>query len=59
MVGICGLAQDVNKCPNYNSDTGSCVTNNTVCGFFRNSEAKKEKTEYKRKTRWYEQYYEK
>jgi hypothetical protein len=52
MVGMCGLAPDINKCPNYNSDTGSCVTNNTVCGFFK---VPGEKTEYKRKPRWYEQ----
>lgn len=56
---MCGLAPDINKCPNYNADMGSCTTNNDVCGFYRNIETKKEKSEYKRKTRWYEQYYEK
>jgi hypothetical protein len=59
MKGICGLAPDINKCPHYDANMGSCTTNNNVCGFFRNPEAKKEKSEYKRKTRWYEQYYEK
>lgn len=55
---MCGLAPDINKCPNYNADTVSCAANNKACGFFRESgEKKEEKTEYKRKARWYEQYY--
>jgi len=58
MAGMCGLAPDINKCPNYNADTVSCAANNKACGFFRDSgEKKEEKTEYKRKARWYEQYY--
>jgi hypothetical protein len=58
MKGICGLAPDINQCPNYNVDTGSCASNNNVCGFFRELvEKKEEKTEYKRKPRWYERYY--
>ena len=59
MNGVCVLAPDINKCTNSDADMGSYTTNNDVCGFFRNPEAKKEKSEYKRKTRWYEQYYEK
>lgn len=58
MTGLCMLAPDINQCPNYNADIGSCVTNNKVCGFFMESgDIKEEKTEYKRKPRWYEQYY--
>jgi len=54
------LAPDINQCPNYNADMGSCAINNKVCGFFKDSgEVKEEKTEYTRKTRWYEQYYKK
>lgn len=57
MNGVCVLAPDINQCPSYNADMGSCVSNNKVCGFFRESDEKKEeKTEYKRKPRWYKQY---
>lgn len=58
MAGMCGLEPDINKCPNYNADTLSCTTMNKACGFFREAaEKKEEKTGYKRKARWYEQYY--
>jgi hypothetical protein len=58
MIGMCGLAPDINKCPNYNADTESCVVNNDVCGFFREiGEENDEKAEYKREPRWYEQFY--
>lgn len=58
MAGICGLEPDINKCPNYNADTVSCTTTNKACGFFRALvEKKEEKKVYKRKARWYEQYY--
>ena len=57
MVGMCGLAPNINQCPNYNADTRSCAANNNVCGFFKVPGENKEKTEYKRKSRWYEQYY--
>jgi hypothetical protein len=58
MVGSCGLAPDINKCPNYNVDTANCTINNNACGFFKESaENNEERNEYKRKPRWYEQYY--
>jgi hypothetical protein len=57
MIGMCGLAPDINQCPNYKVDTGSCVTNNNVCGFFMVLERKEKRAEYKREPRWYEQYY--
>lgn len=58
MAGMCGLEPDINKCPNYITDTVSCAATNRACGFFRESvERKEEKTVYTRKTRWYEQYY--
>jgi hypothetical protein len=61
MTGTCGLAPDINKCPNYNANTENCTANNNVCGFFREpgkkERKKEEKTEYKREFRWYEQYY--
>lgn len=57
MSGLCGLAPDINQCPNYNADTGCCATNNKACGFFKTPEEKIGKTEYTRKPRWYEQYY--
>ncbi len=58
MVGMCSLAPDINQCPNYNADTVSCSANNKACAFFMESgNGKEEKTEYKRKPRWYEQYY--
>lgn len=56
MIWECCLAPDINKCPNYIADTGRCAAGNEMCGFF-NSYEKREKTEYKRKTRWYEKYY--
>ncbi|MDR7814654.1 hypothetical protein [Lacrimispora sp.] len=60
MTGLCRLAPDINQCPHYNADMGSCVSNNKVCGFFMESGViKKEKTGYIRKQRWYEQYYKK
>lgn len=36
------LAPDINQCPNYNADMGSCVSNNKVCGFSMESGDKKE-----------------
>ncbi len=57
MVGICGLAPNTNQYPNYNADTRSCAANNHVREFFKEPGENKEKTEYKRKSRWYEKYY--
>lgn len=56
MLGKCGLAPDINRCPHYDANMGSCTINNDVCGFFRNPEVKKE-INNQRQPKWFEQYY--
>jgi hypothetical protein len=41
MLGKCGLAEDINKCPHYIKDKEGCGSDHTGCGFFRNPETKK------------------
>ncbi len=58
MQGRCGLTSDINKCPHYQVVSSGCGIDHTVCCFYIDpGEKKEEKTEYKRKTRWYEPYY--
>ncbi len=56
MLGKCGLAPEVNNCPHYARNNESCEIGNEVCGFFKYHGKEKDIT-YKRKPRWYEQYY--
>lgn len=42
---MCGLAPDINKCPNYNADTVICAANNKACAFYRISGEKNKKNQ--------------
>lgn len=56
MIGQCGLAPDINKCPHYIN--GKCGAEQTSCGFYEPlvQEKKKENT---KEPKWFEQYYRK
>jgi len=56
MKGICGLAEDINKCPHYIREKEGCGAGHTSCGFYRKTEAKKE-TANRKEPKWFEQYY--
>ncbi|MDR7813723.1 hypothetical protein [Lacrimispora sp.] len=56
MLGICGLAPDINKCPHYIKDKEGCGADHTSCGFYRQPEIKKEMNN-QRQPKWFEQYY--
>jgi len=56
MLGICGLAADINRCPHYIRKKEGCGADHTSCGFFRSPETKKE-TVSKKGPKWFEQYY--
>ena len=56
MVGQCGLAPDVNKCPYYISDKSGCGADHTGCGFYEPAGQKKE-TVREKEPKWFEQYY--
>jgi len=42
MLGKYGLAEDINRCPHYIRDKEGCDADHTSCGFFRQSDTKKE-----------------
>jgi len=56
MLGICGLAPDINKCPHYIRDKEGCGADHTSCGFFRQPEKERKITTHKG-PKWFEQYY--
>ncbi len=56
MLGKCGLAEDVNRCPHYIRDKDGCGADHTSCGFFRQPDTKKEINNQRHPT-WFEQYY--
>lgn len=53
MSKICGLEQDINKCPHFNKDNGQCKYS-PVCTY---QMEKKSESEFTRNHRWYEKYY--
>lgn len=58
MIGQCGLAPDINKCPHYISDKKGCGAEQTSCGFYEPPGQKKGKANTK-ESKWFEQYYRK
>ncbi len=56
MLGICGLAEDINKCPHYIREKEGCGADHTGCGFYRKPEPIKEMNN-QRQPKWFEQYY--
>lgn len=59
MLGNCGLAPEINRCPHYIEDKGGCGADHKECGFFeefvQTGDAKD--TIMRREPKWFEQYY--
>lgn len=58
MLGNCGLAPDVNRCPHYIEDKRGCGADHKECGFFvtfgKPGESKE--TIMYREPKWFERY---
>lgn len=59
MLGNCGLAEDINRCPHYIRDKRGCGADHKKCGFFEEFErpGDTKETNMRREPKWFEQYY--